>query len=139
MFKGGRSPTRPDAFVQYRAQSKTLQCLEFSSWSILHLTNPDHTDDENNGLPETNGDCMAMGTGKMFLGRNLRPDDGLPGKDHVVVLTNQLWRDHFHSDRQIVGKSILISDQPYTVVGVDQAGSADRTGVAFYVPLALTP
>ena len=100
-------------------QSKSFQCLDFSSYSILHLTNPDHTDDEHNGLPVTTGDCLAMGTGTMFLGRDFRPDDGLPGKDHVVVLTNLLWREHFHSDPNILGKAISIADQPYIVVGVN--------------------
>jgi predicted permease len=139
MVKGERGETRAEDFAQYRAQSKTLQCLDFSSYHILHLTNPDHTDDEHNGLPTTTGDCLMMGTGKMFLGRNFRAEEGAPGKDHLVVLTNLTWRERFHSDPNIIGKAIRISDQPYTVVGVYPAGSADRTGVAFYVPLALTP
>src|SRR5271169_1113452 len=35
MAKGERSPTRADDYVQFRTQSKTLRCLDFSSWSIL--------------------------------------------------------------------------------------------------------
>ncbi len=139
MVKGERTATRADDFTEYRAGGTSFQCLDFSSYSILHFTNPDHTDDEHNGLPETSGDCMAMGTGTMFLGRNLRPDDGLPGKDHVVVLTNLTWREHFHSDPNILGKAVSIADQPYIVVGVMPGGTTDRTGVAFYVPLVLTP
>ncbi len=138
MIKGERSPTRADDYEQFRSQSKTLKCLEFSSWSILHLTNPDHSEEEGNGLPVTSFNCMAPG-GSMLLGRDLRPDDGAPSKDHVVVLTHLLWQEHFHSDLKIVGKSILINDQPYSVVGVDKAGPADRTGVMFYVPLVVTP
>jgi predicted permease len=140
MVKGERSAMRADDFIQYQAQSKSFQCMGFSSWSVLYLTNPDHTDDEANvGLPNTPIDCLRMGQEPMFLGRDFHPDEGTPGKDHVVVLTNVLWREHFHSDPNILGKAILIADQPYTVVGVYRAGSADRTGVKFYVPLALTP
>ncbi len=138
--KGEQSAMRADDFVQYQAQSKSFQCMGFSSWSVLYLTNPDHTDDEANlGLPNTPIDCLRMGQEPMFLGRDFHPDEGAPGKNHVVVLTNVLWREHFHSDPDIVGKTILIADQPYTVVGVYRPGSADRTGVKFSVPLALTP
>jgi hypothetical protein len=139
MVKGERSPTRADDYEQFRSQSKALQCLDFSSWSILHFTNPDHSEDEAAGLPVTSYDCMAPPEGSMLLGRSLRPDDGRPGKDHVVVLTHALWQEHFHSDRNVLGKSTLINDQPYTVIGVDEAGPADRTGVMFYVPLLVTP
>jgi putative ABC transport system permease protein len=138
MVNGERSPTRADDYVQFRTQSKTLRCLDFSSWSVHHLTNPDHSEDESGGLPVTSFNCMAP-VGSMFLGRGLRPDDGTPGKDHVVELTHLLWQEHFHSDLHIVGKSISINDQPYTVVGVEQAGPADRTGVTFYVPFAISP
>ncbi len=138
MVKGERSPTRADDYAQFRTQSKALQCLDFSSWSVHHLTNPDHSEDESGGLPVTSFNCMAP-VGSMFLGRGLRQDDGTPGKDHVVELTHLLWQEHFHSDLHIVGKSISINDQPYTVVGVEQAGPADRTGVTFYVPLVVTP
>jgi putative ABC transport system permease protein len=140
MVKGERSGMRADDFAQYQAQSKSFQCLGFSSWSVLYLTNPDHTDDEaSGGLPTTPIDCLRMGQEPMFLGRNFYPEEGTPGRDHVVVLTNVLWREHFHSDPNILGKVISIADHPYTVVGVYPPGSADRTGVKFYVPLALTP
>jgi putative ABC transport system permease protein len=139
MVKGQRSAMRADDYVQYQAQSKSFQCLSFSSWSVLYLTNPDHSDDETNGgLPNTPIDCLRMGQEPMLLGRDFHSDEGTPGKDHVVVLTNALWREHFHRDPSILGKAISIADQPYTVVGVYRAGSADRTGVKFYVPLALT-
>ena len=128
--KGEQSGMRADDFAQYQAQSKSFECMGFSSWSVLYLTNPDHTDDEASaGLPITPIDCMRMGQEPMFLGRDLRPDEGTPGKNNVVVLTNVLWRERFHSDPNILGRSISIADQPYTVVGVYRPGSADRTGV----------
>ena len=81
MVRGERSETRADDFVQYRAQSHSFQCLSFSSYLILHLTNADHTDDENSGLPVTVDDCLDTAAGKMFLGRNFRPDEGAAGNE----------------------------------------------------------
>ena len=40
----------------------------------------------------------------------------------VVVLSDQIWRTELGEDPSILGKSIAIEDQPYTVVGVAPAG-----------------
>jgi putative ABC transport system permease protein len=137
--KGERTPSRSDDYVQYLNQSKSFQRLDFTSWSELHLTNPDHTDDEATGLPITPGLITQNFRLRMFLGRDFLQQEAVPGNDHVVILTHRLWQEHFHADPNILGKSILIADQPHTVVGVEPPGPEDRTGVLFKVPLALTP
>ena len=72
MVKGERSAMRADDFVQYQAQSKSFQCMGFSSWSVLYLTNPDHTDDEANvGLPNTPDRLHADGAGADVPGPRL--------------------------------------------------------------------
>jgi len=138
--RGERSPSRSDDYLGYLAQSKSFQRLDFASWRGLHLTNPDHSQDESAGLPATPGFLTRNQGVRMALGRDFLQEEGIPGKDHEVVLTNRLWREHFQSDPAIVGKQILIDDQPYTAVGVSEAGPRDRIpGVDFIVPLALTP
>ena len=137
--KGERSPSRTDDYVQYLTQSTSFQRLDFISWSTLHLTNPDHTDDEATGLPITPGLITQNFRLRMSLGRDFLKEETVPGRDHVAILTHRLWQERFHADPNILGKSILVADQPYSVVGVEPAGSEDRTGVLFKVPLALTP
>jgi putative ABC transport system permease protein len=51
--------------------------------------------------------------GRTFLG-----DEGQPGKDRLVVLSYGAWSRYFDRDPQIVGKSILLDEQAYTVVGI---------------------
>ena len=51
-------------------------------------------------------------------GRTLAPDDDIPGRPKVVVLTYGLWQRRFGSDPGIVGKPVLLNGEPYTVVGV---------------------
>src|SRR5258707_14852267 len=53
-----------------------------------------------------------------FLGRNFSPDADQAGHNHVVILTDTLWRNRFHSDPNIIGKAIALNGSPYTVVGV---------------------
>jgi predicted permease len=52
-----------------------------------------------------------------LLGRLLNAED-FASSSPVVVLSEQLWRDRFASDPQIVGKVAHFSGQPVTVVGV---------------------
>ena len=138
--RGERSPSRSDDYLQYLAQSKSFQNLDFGAWKVLHLTNPDHSQDETTGLPATPGYFTKNQGVRMALGRDFLPEEGIPGKDHEVILTHRLWLERFHGDTAILGKPILIDDQPYTVVGVLEAGVRDRVhGVQFGVPLALTP
>ncbi len=137
--KGERGPTFSEDYAHYAAESHSFQRLDFESWTILHLTNPDHTQDENSGLPFTPGmNTITMG-GKMLLGRDLLPDEGGPGNDHVVMLYHWVWANRYHSDPGIVGKYILIEDEPYRVVGVVAEGPNERAGgIQFCVPIRPT-
>ncbi|MGO9274733.1 MAG: ABC transporter permease [Terriglobia bacterium] len=53
-----------------------------------------------------------------WLGRTFAAGEDLPGRDHLVVLTNAFWRDEFHSDPAMVGKNISLNGEPYQVIGV---------------------
>jgi macrolide transport system ATP-binding/permease protein len=52
------------------------------------------------------------------LGRAFTDQEAVPGYEHVAVLMNGLWRTQFHSDAQILGKTIRLNGFEYTVIGV---------------------
>ncbi|MGH9449064.1 MAG: ABC transporter permease, partial [Terriglobia bacterium] len=52
------------------------------------------------------------------LGRSFLPQEGRPGGANVVILSYSLWRSRFGANRNIVGRTITLNDQPYSVVGV---------------------
>lgn len=52
------------------------------------------------------------------LGRGFLDGEDQPGRDHVVVLSHGLWARRFGSDPAIVGRSIRLNREDYTVVGV---------------------
>ena len=55
---------------------------------------------------------------KPSIGRALQPDDFKPGNDHVLVLSDKLWRRAFGGDPNVVGQPVTLSGESYTVVGV---------------------
>jgi len=137
--KGERSPSRADDYLQYLRESKSFQRLDFWPWRQVHLTTPDNAQEEVAGAIFTPGIITQNFHEHMILGRDLLPEEGVPGNDHSVILTHELWMGRYHGDPRIVGKQIKIEDQPYTVVGVIQPGPEDRHVTQFAVPLALTP
>jgi predicted permease len=53
-----------------------------------------------------------------MLGRLLLPEEDKPGRPPVAVISYSLWRRLFSSDPQIVGKSITLDGNAYSVAGV---------------------
>jgi putative ABC transport system permease protein len=80
-----------------------------------------------------------MLTEQVWLGRDFRADEDQPGKQHVVLLTHRLWRERFGADRDIIGRDIRMDSIPYTVVGVLEPGSWDRTPANVWIPISFTP
>lgn len=52
------------------------------------------------------------------LGRLLAPGDDRPGNEHLVVISDELWRERFGARTDIIGRAITMGDTPWTVLGV---------------------
>src|SRR6202012_1799292 len=52
------------------------------------------------------------------LGRSFTADEQQPGKEHVAVLSDAVWRTQFHADPTILGHTVRIDDVPTTIIGV---------------------
>ncbi len=74
-----------------------------------------------------------------FLGRVFQEQDMQHGHNHAVVLTYDLWASRFNSDPTIVGKSTIINNAPYTVLGVLPKNVVKVADEELYVPLLFEP
>lgn len=52
------------------------------------------------------------------VGRGFQKDEGDAGANPVVVISQRLWRRRFASDPRIIGRSITLSQEVHTVIGV---------------------
>ena len=52
------------------------------------------------------------------IGRSFREDEDKVGAPPVVVISDRLWRRAFNADPSVLGRSITLHDQNYTVMGV---------------------
>src|SRR5437899_1982534 len=69
------------------------------------------------GIHVTEGYFSVYGA-PVALGRTFTPQEDSPHGGKVVVLSYGLWQRRFGGDQAIVGKSISLGNEPYTVVGV---------------------
>ena len=70
-----------------------------------------------------------------ILGRSFSEEEDRPNGPNAVILSYALWQSALRGDRQIVGQSVMLKGEPYTVVGV-LPPDAKPTGIAdLWTPL----
>ncbi|HYJ86769.1 MAG TPA: ABC transporter permease [Pyrinomonadaceae bacterium] len=116
-FRSNQSaPELADVETQSRSFTKlggvVLQALDYTAGNEPVQIQNGHV---------TGGFFETLGV-KAARGRVITAEDDKPGKPYVVVLSNALWRRQFGGDEQIVGKTIPLSGNVYTVIGVMPAG-----------------
>ncbi|MGB8508625.1 MAG: ABC transporter permease [Pyrinomonadaceae bacterium] len=76
-------------------------------------------------------------------GRTFLPEEDTGvGAHPVAVISDKLWRNHFGSDPDIVGRSVLLNNHSFQIVGVAPAnfgGSYVGLSMEMWVPMAMQP
>ncbi|MFI5336774.1 MAG: ABC transporter permease [Opitutales bacterium] len=115
----------------------------FADQAMYHYLNfnlaTDGTPERINGLRATPS-LFATLQSTAFLGRVFTEAEARPGADKVVVLSHTLWKNRFGSDPGIVGRTIRLNAEPFTVIGVMPEWfyfPSQRTQA--WVPFAFTP
>jgi len=63
-------------------------------------------------------DYFSVFGAPVALGRTYTAEEDRPGGPKVAVISNGLWRSRYGGDPGMIGKTILLGDEPFTVVGV---------------------
>jgi len=74
-----------------------------------------------------------------ILGRTFRPEEDMPEANRAVVLSNRTWKHRFGGDTNIVGRTIMLNERPYEVVGVMGPEFNWPNTAEVWVPLGLKP
>ena len=91
-----------------------------------------------NGIHVTEGYFRVYGA-PVALGRTFTPQEDSPHAGRVVVLSYGLWQRRFGGDPAIVGKSISLGNEPYTVVGVVGKGFVGDVQADLWLPFQIDP
>ncbi len=119
---GERSPyaefggTAPGNLLDYQRQLRSFEQLAASVGRSLTLTG--------RGLPMhlagrvVTPSFFVLFQGAPLLGRTLDPALDRPGGRRAAVLSYRAWQRDFGGDRGVVGRSVLLDGEAFTVVGV---------------------
>src|ERR1700730_1515327 len=108
-------------FLDLEREAKTIENTSaFREW-VFNVTGGGEPQQVSGAL--VSGNFFASLGGKPFLGRTLEPeDDQAGGNNRVVVLSHALWQSRFGADPKILGQSVRVSAEPFTVIGVMPPG-----------------
>ncbi|AGC49010.1 ABC transporter permease [Myxococcus stipitatus DSM 14675] len=120
-------------YQDFSTRPRVFSSVAAYTWRDMTLTG--------GGAPQRFG--VVHGTATMLptlgvtpaLGRGFTEEEATPGAQKVVVLTHKAWRAHFAEDPQVLGKTMQLDGEPYTVVGVLPRGVAYPLRAELYVPL----
>ena len=115
----------PD-YADIRDQSQTLDAM-FAYTRASTVLGTGNESSALQGLAVTSDIFRALAV-RPFLGRTFTRDEE-KADSYVVVLAYEAWKRYFNSDRNIIGRQILLSLRPYTVIGVMPAGFHYPIGV----------
>ena len=129
-------------YLDWKAQSRSFEGMEAWAGWTFNLAAGDQPE-RVAALRITPGLFSVMGV-QPALGRFFLPEEQQAGRNHVLLLSHDLWARRFASDPNIVGRSVTITadtdSESYTVVGVmpegfQYTGPMDRA----WVPLMADP
>src|SRR6266567_4353244 len=112
-------------FWDFQRQSRSFEAMAiFDSAGRGYNLSPTGNSQEAeqvSGLRVSAGFFSVLGT-KPLLGRTFLPEEETLGRDHEVVLSYGLWKTRYGGDPSLVGRTIKIDGEDFTVIGVMPRG-----------------
>jgi predicted permease len=72
------------------------------------------------------------------VGRVFRPEEGQPGREHVVLLGDGYWRRQFGADPSVPGRKLVMNGQSYLIAGVLPRGFQYPAEADVWTPLVFS-
>jgi predicted permease len=136
----------PGQFIDIQNENHSFEEMALAQTRMFTLTGREQP--ERVAGIRTQSSLLKMFGAKTSRGRVLLPEEDAPGKPAVAILSDRVWKRLFNSDPEIVGKSITLDGDSFTVAGVLRRGfllnaevmpaeePMDRVDVFLPLPLA---
>ena len=139
VLHNGHNPVAPANFADWQSQNHSFESMGAAeSWSP-NLTSTDNP--ENLAGLRMTAEILPMLGVQPLLGRVFLPEEQQAGKDQEVVLSYSLWQNHFAGDANVLGRTVALNGNRYTIVGVMpkefQFAPFWATEATIWAPLAL--
>ncbi|MEP6769640.1 MAG: ABC transporter permease [Acidobacteriota bacterium] len=112
----GRNPVSAPNFRDWQKESLSFQAMGAAEgWqpNLIGGERPERVE----AVRMTSEILPFLGV-RPLIGRVFAAEEQEPGKEHEVVLSHAIWQRRFGANRRIVGETINLDGEPYTVIGV---------------------
>jgi putative ABC transport system permease protein len=111
-----RFAVSPANYLDWRALNKSFDGMAAYAPRQLTLTGRDRPETVRSTV--VGGDFFSILRTKAQIGRMLTNDDDQPGRGKVAVISHGFWQSHFGSSLSVLGQTLVLNGEPYTIVGV---------------------
>jgi putative ABC transport system permease protein len=122
-------------FLDWREQAKGFEQVAALANSFVDLTGTGEPERLKAGLVSANL-FETLGVGPAY-GRAFTQAEDQSRAAQVVILSHRLWQRRFGSDPQLIGRTLTLMDQNWTVIGVMPPGFRAFEDFDLWLPLAL--
>jgi putative ABC transport system permease protein len=112
----GGPASSPAKYMHWRAQTEVLEHVTAARNQDLNLAQGDLLESIRAG--QTTWEYFNVLRPPLVMGRWFTAEEDLPNSGYTVVLSYNFWTQRLNSDPDVLGKSITLSGNPYTIVGV---------------------
>jgi len=134
-----RSSVAPANFWDLREMNRAFEDLGGYRFSSTNFTDGDYPEQLSLGLVSSGFFGRVLGVSPV-LGRTFAPGEDRPGADgKQVLLGHDFWQNRFGSDPGVVGSTVTLDGESYTVVGVLPAGRPWLDYGDLFVPMVRSP
>jgi len=127
-------------FLDWRDRNQTFEAIAATSGVSANIGTPGQIEVVR-GSAVTVGFLEVLGTSPL-IGRNFLPEEDRPGgNSRVVILTHGSWQRRFGGDPDVLGKTLTVNDNAFTIVGVlpESFAWVTDSNYELLVPLAPDP
>ena len=108
--------TTTRTFEELKRRSRSFEAL--SAESLSTATVPVNGEPTRLNGRYVSADHFAVFGVQPLIGRTFRPEEDVAGAARVVILSHAAWQLHFGGDRGILGRDLLLDNEPHQVIGV---------------------
>ena len=136
--QGTGTAASPAKLQHYREQTEVVQDVTGFRTGIVNYTSGTFPEQLRSG--QVTADFFRLFGAPLIRGRGFTAAEDLPDAAKVVVLSQRFWEARFNRRDEVLGQTVSLSGEPYTVVGVlgdfsfDDFGETPQVWVPFQLP-----
>ena len=138
----GKDPQRvsmsEQSVYELRQQSDKLEAVAAWYYTSFNLVGSDEPIQVYGSLASSN--AFSIFGEEPIIGRTFAPEEDLPSqRAYVVVLSYNLWQNSFGSDPDVLGETLKLNDEVYTIIGVMPPLFEYPYKSSVWIPMGLDP